>query len=38
MKIVLSQAYQQLELDEVSQRYVTVNTHKGVLIKRLPFR
>ena len=37
-KLDLSQAYQQVELDEASQRYVTINTHKGLYqYKRLPF-
>ena len=29
-KLDLSQAYQQVELVEASQRYVTINTHKGL--------
>ena len=29
-KLDLSQAYMQLELDEVSREYLTVNTHKGL--------
>ena len=29
-KLDLSQAYQQLELDEDSKRYTTINTHKGL--------
>ena len=29
-KIHLSHAYQQLELDEDSQKYLTINTHKGL--------
>ena len=34
----MSQAYQQIELDELSQKFVTVNTHKGLYsYKRLPF-
>ena len=34
----LSQAYQQLLLDEQSQQYVTINTHRGLYrYKRLPY-
>ena len=34
----LSQAYQQLELDEDSMNYVVINTHKGLFrFNRLPF-
>jgi hypothetical protein len=34
----LSQAYLQLSLDEQSQKYVVINTHKGLFkFKRLPF-
>ena len=34
----LSQAYQQIELDEESKQYVTINTHKGLYrYNRLPF-
>ena len=29
-KIDLSQAYQQVQLDEASQKFVTINTHKGL--------
>ena len=37
-KLDLSQAYQQVELDPASRRYVTINTHKGLYqYKRLPF-
>ena len=37
-KIDLSHAYQQVELDEKSQKYLTINTHKGLYrYKRLPF-
>ena len=37
-KIDLSHAYQQVELDEYSQKYLTINTHKGLYrYKRLPF-
>lgn len=37
-KLDLSQAYQQLELDEDSKQYVTINTHKGLYrYNRLPF-
>ena len=38
LKLDLSQAYQQLELDEDSSQYVTVNTHRGLYhFTRLPF-
>ena len=30
LKINLSQAYQQVQLDEVSHKFVTINTHKGL--------
>ena len=34
----MSQAYQQLELDEVSKQYTVINTHKGLFrYRRLPF-
>ena len=37
-KIDLSHTYQQVELDEDSQKYLTINTHKGLYrYKRLPF-
>ena len=37
-KLDLSHAYQQVRLEEASQQYVTVNTHKGLFrYKRLPF-
>ena len=37
-KIDLSQAYQQLLLDDNSKKYVVVNTHKGLFqFTRLPF-
>ena len=37
-KLDLSQAYQQLELDEEAQTYTNINTHKGFFrYKRLPF-
>ena len=37
-KLDLSHAYQQVKLEEASQQYVTVNTHKGLFrYKRLPF-
>ena len=37
-KLDMSQAYQQLLLDEDSQNFVVVNTHKGLFkYKRLPF-
>ena len=37
-KTDLSHAYQQVELDEDSQKYLTTNTHKGLYrYKRLPF-
>ena len=37
-KLDLSQAYQQIELDEDSKRYTTINTHKGLFqYNRLPF-
>ena len=37
-KIDLSHTYQQVELDEDSQKYLTINTHKGLCrYKRLPF-
>ena len=37
-KLDLSHAYQQIQLEEESQKYVTVNTHKGLfLYKRLLF-
>ena len=37
-KIDLSHAYQQVEVDEDSQKYLTINTHKGLYrYKRLLF-
>ncbi|XP_021364454.1 uncharacterized protein K02A2.6-like [Mizuhopecten yessoensis] len=37
-KLNLSQAYQQLELDDESKKFVTINTHKGLYqYNRLPF-
>ncbi|XP_062521094.1 uncharacterized protein K02A2.6-like [Corticium candelabrum] len=37
-KLDLSQAYQQVALDETSQNYVVINTHLGLFkYKRLPF-
>ena len=37
-KIDLSQAYQQIPLEEESQKYVVINTHKGLFkYTRLPF-
>ena len=37
-KLDLSHAYLQVPLDEQSQKYVTINTHKGLFrYKRLPF-
>ena len=37
-KTDLSHAYQQVEVDEDSQKYLTTNTHKGLYrYKRLPF-
>ena len=37
-KLDLSHAYQQIQLEEESQKYVTVNTHKGLFqYKRFPF-
>lgn len=36
-KIFLSHAYQQVELENDSRAYVTINTHKGLFhCKRLP--
>ena len=37
-KLDLSQAYQQLQLDEDSVKYATINTHRGLYqVNRLPF-
>ena len=37
-KLDMSQAYQQIELDEDSKQYVVINTHKGLFrYNRLPF-
>lgn len=37
-KIDLSRAYQQVEMDDESKQYLTLNTHKGLfLVNRLPF-
>ena len=37
-KLDLTQAYQQLKLDTPSQKYVVINTHKGLFqYTRLPF-
>ena len=37
-KLDLSQAYQQLELDNYSQEYTTINTHKGLFkYKHFPY-
>ena len=37
-KLDMSQAYQQIELDELSKKYVVINTHKGLFqYNRLPF-
>ena len=37
-KLDLSHAYQQIELDEDSRKFVTINTHKGLFqYNRLPF-
>ncbi|VDI15716.1 Hypothetical predicted protein [Mytilus galloprovincialis] len=37
-KLDLNQAYQQIELDEDSKRYVTINTHKGLFrSNKLPY-
>ena len=34
----MSQAYQQLQLDDESKRYTTINTHKGLFqYNRLPY-
>ena len=38
-KLDLSQAYLQVEVDDICKKYLTVNTHKGLFqFNRLPFR
>ena len=37
-KLDMSQAYQQLQLDDEAKRYTTINTHKGLFqYNRLPY-
>ena len=37
-KLDMSQAYQQLQLDDECKRYTTINTHKGLFqYNRLPY-
>ena len=37
-KLEMNQAYQQLQLDDESKRYTTINTHKGLFqYNRLPY-
>ena len=37
-KLDLAHAYQQMEIDEASKEFVTINTHKGLFVyNRLPF-
>lgn len=36
-KLDLSQAYQQVELEESSKQYLTINTHSQYQVNRLPY-